>query len=79
MARQFSPRQALRSQLILLSAAPSLVCLLVTALTITWLVGDLQRDLAERVLRNTGTGLEQRIAELGGRMQGRAGLLGRDP
>jgi diguanylate cyclase (GGDEF)-like protein len=79
MARQFSPRQALRSRLILLSAAPSLVCLLVTALAITWLVGDLQRALAERVLRNTGTGLEQRIAELGGRMQGLAGLLGRDP
>ncbi|MFH5923633.1 putative bifunctional diguanylate cyclase/phosphodiesterase [Roseomonas xinghualingensis] len=78
MARQFSTRQALRSRLIILSAAPSFICLLVTALAITWIVGDLHRDLGERALRSAGTGMEQRAAELRARMQGLAGLLARD-
>ncbi|HEY8611497.1 MAG TPA: EAL domain-containing protein [Roseomonas sp.] len=78
MAGRFFPRQGLRSRLIFLSAAPSLLCLLVTAVAVAWLIRGLHRDMNERVLQAAGTRFEMRVAELRGRIEGLALLLPRD-
>ncbi len=78
MAGRLLPWQGLRSRLFLLSVAPSLLCLLVTALALAWLAGHLQRDRDEDALDGAGTRIERRIAELHGRLEGVGRLLLRD-
>jgi diguanylate cyclase (GGDEF)-like protein len=75
MARRIFPRQGLRSRLIVLSAAPSLLCLVVTALAVAWLVRDLNRDTDQRTLQVAAARFEVRMAELRGRLDALALLM----
>ncbi|SHI80527.1 diguanylate cyclase (GGDEF) domain-containing protein [Roseomonas rosea] len=78
MAGRLLPWQGLRSRLFFLSAAPSLLCLVVTVLGVGWLAGDQQRDRDEDALRAASLRVEMRIAELRGRLEGLGRLLSRD-
>jgi hypothetical protein len=75
MARRIFPRQGLRSRLIVLSAAPSVLCLVVTAMAVTWLVRDLNRDTDQRALQMAAARFEMRMAELRGRLDALALLM----
>jgi len=81
MREQWFRGQDLRARLILLAAAPSILCMAVTALTVVWLMRDLHREMSERALHAAGIRLETRLTEMRGRLEGlsllipRAGML----
>ncbi|MBP0446196.1 EAL domain-containing protein [Roseomonas sp. SSH11] len=78
MAGRIFPWRGLRSRLILLSAAPSLLCLLAMALSVGWLAREQQKDMDRQAIQAAGTRIEMRIGELRGRLDGLARLMLRD-
>ncbi|MBB5693370.1 putative bifunctional diguanylate cyclase/phosphodiesterase [Muricoccus pecuniae] len=77
MIGRFLPHNGLRSRMVFLSAAPSLLCLLAMAAVVAWFVRGLQLDMEARALQAAGTRFETRMAELRGRLDALSLLLPR--
>ncbi|TPG61306.1 EAL domain-containing protein [Roseomonas nepalensis] len=64
--------------MILLSAAPSVVCVLALLASVHWLMHDLHGGIGERLLHSSGARLGAELEETRARVEGLSRMLGRD-
>ena len=78
MAGRFFSLRTLRTRVILLSAAPSIICVFALLVSVHWLMHELHGDIGERLVQSSGVRLEAEVSETRARVESLSRMLGRD-